>query len=399
MALTDVAIRKSKPAEKSYKLTDGGGLHLVVTPSGGKLWRLKYRHLGAEKLLSIGPYPTVSLAEARDRREEAKKQILALQDPAQAKKDAKRAVIEAAAQTFGLIAEEHLARLGGKGRAAVTVKKNRWLLFDIAAPLTDRPISQITTAEVLAVLSPVAARGRLETTRRARAAIGSVFRLAIRSSRATVDPSAALVDAFDTPTVKNRAALTKSADVGELLRAIEGMEGSPVVKPALQIMALCFPRPGELRLARWSEIDLDKAVWSLPADRTKMRTAHEIPLSPQAVAIFRDLHKLSGKGPLAFPGMRRSVVPLSENTLNAALRRLGFDGEQMSAHGFRTIASTLLNESGLWHADAIEHALAHQHGNKVRRAYARGQYWEERVKMAAWWADHLDELREKRPLP
>jgi len=271
--------------------------------------------------------------------------------------------------------------------------KNRWLLEDLASPLRDRPIAQITPPEVLEVLRRVEAKGAHESAQRLRSAIGRVFRFAIATGRTPSDPTAALAGALVVHRVRHHPAITNPAAVGQLLRAIDGIDGSRVVKAALQIMALCFPRPGELRHAEWQEIDLDKAVWSVPEQRTKMRRPHAIALPPQAVTVFRDLHLISGRGRLVFPGVRSNARPLSENTLNAALRRLGYGVNEMTAHGFRTIASTLLNESGEWSSDAIERALAHQDANAVRRAYARGEYWDERVRMAAWWGDHLDHLR------
>jgi len=398
MSLTDIAVKKAKPAAKAYKMADSGGLALIVTPTGGKLWRLKYRYLGREKSLSFGAYPLISLAEARQRRDAAKRQLLDGLDPSEAKRQARFAKLEAEAQTFGAVVRDYIARQEAEGRAASTVIKSKWLLEDLASPLADRPITQVTAPEVLALLRTIEAKGNLESAGRLRAAIGRIFRLAIATGRASADPTSALKGALRTPRVRHQPALTEPARIGELLRAIDEAEGNRVVRAALQIMALCFPRPGELRHARWSEIDLDAAVWTIPAERTKMRRTHAIPLAPQAVSVLRDLHAITSRSPLAFPGMRRNVVPMSENTLNAALRRLGFGADEMTSHGFRTIASTLLNESGQWSPDAIERALAHQDSNAVRRAYARGEYWDERVRMAKWWADHLDELRLMKPL-
>ena len=354
---------------------------------------MKYRYLGKEKVLSLGPYPLLSLAEARLRRDDAKKQLLDGLDPSEARRQAKLAKLDAAAQTFGAIAGEYIERQKADGRAASTITKSRWFLEDLAAPLADRPISQISAPEVLALLRRIEAKGNLESASRLRSAISRIFRLAIVTGRATADPTLALRGALRTPKVRHQPALTDPVRVAELMRAIEGAEGNRVIKAALKLMALCFPRPGELRHAQWSEIDLQAAIWTIPAERTKMRRAHAIPLSRQALDVFRELQVISGRGKLAFPGTRRSVVPLSENTLNAALRRLGYGSDEMTSHGFRTIASTLLNESGRWSPDAIERALAHQDANAVRRAYARGEFWDERVRMAKWWADYLDVLR------
>ena len=391
--LTDVTVRTAKPADKAYKLSDGGGLYLFVTKSGGKLWRLKYRHHGKERLVSYGAYPAVSLADARALRDESRKVLSAGEDASTAKKEKRRLEKLAANQTFGLVAKEYLAKQKAEGHAISTTVKNTWLLEDLAAPLAGRPIAQIRPPEVLELLRQIEARGTYESALRLRSAIGRVMRYAVATGRADDDPTAALKGALQAVQVRHRAAITKSGEVGQLMRAIDGLEGTAVVKAALKIMALCFPRPGELRYAQWSEIDLNEAIWAIPEERTKMRRAHSIALAPQAVEVFRDLQKITGNRALAFPGVRNPKVPLSENTLNAALRRLGYTADEMTAHGFRTIASTLLNESGLWNPDAIERALAHQDANAVRRAYARGEYWEERVRMAAWWADHLDALR------
>jgi integrase len=399
LPITDVALRNARPRNRPYKLADGGGLYLQVTTAGGKYWRLKYRFLGTEKLLSFGSYPVVSLAEARELRDNAKKLLIADVDPSEAKKAGKREAKIAAAQTFGVVAKEYLAQQELEARTASTMTKNRWLLEDLAAPLSNRPIAQITSPEVLDVLRRIEAKGTHESAQRLRSAMARVFRFGIATGRATIDPTAALIGALVTHRVRHHPAITDSVAVGQLLRAIDGIDGSRVVRAALQIIALCFPRPGELRHAEWSEIDLDKAIWSVPAERTKMRRAHVIALAPQAVIILRDLRIISGRSRLVFPGVRSNSRPLSENTLNAALRRLGYGVDEMTSHGFRTIASTLLNESGEWSPDAIERALAHQDANAVRRAYARGEYWEERVRMAAWWGDHLDKLKSAGPAP
>jgi integrase len=393
MALTDIEIRQAKPRDAAFKLSDSGGLFLLITPSGGKLWRLKYRLLGREKLLSLGPYPTVSLADARTQRDAAKKLLLDGLDPNNEKRAERRRQENAEADTFGLIAEEFIHRETKAGKAAATTAKARWLLLDLAAKLKDRPISQITAPEVLQVLRIIEGRGNRESATRCRSAISRVFRYAIVTSRATVDPTQALRGALLPPQVTHHAALTRPEQVGGLLLSIHSLENAPIIQRALSLLALCFPRPGELRHAQWAEIDLDKATWSISARVAKMRRAHLIPLSRQAVELFRELHTLTGHRKLVFPGYRTPNRPISDNSLTAALRRLGYSGDEMCAHGFRTTASTLLNESGRWNPDAIERALAHTDANSVRKAYARGTYWDERVKMSQWWADHLDELR------
>jgi integrase len=300
----------------------------------------------------------------------------------------------AAGNTFGAIADELLAKMKREGRAETTLSKIAWLL-DFARPLIgDRPIAEISAAEVLAVLRKVEVRGRLETARRLRSTIGSVFRYAIATARAENDPTVALRGALTTPKVKPRAAVTDPKAVGALLRSVWAYDGQPATKAALQLMAYLFPRPGELRLAEWSEFDLAAGIWSIPAHRTKMRRPHKVPLPPQAIAILKQLRAITGHGPLVFPSVRSTLRPISDNTLNAALRRLGYSQDEATAHGFQATASTLLNESGQWHADAIERQLAHEDNDAIRRAYARAEFWDERVRMMRWWADKLDTLRE-----
>ncbi|MCT4493108.1 tyrosine-type recombinase/integrase [Bosea minatitlanensis] len=404
MPLTDVAIRNAKPTGKLQKLSDGAGLQLWVMPAGSRLWRLAYRHQGKQKLLALGAYPTMALSQARDRRERARKLLADGIDPGEQKKADKRAKALSDANTFGAVADELLRKKEEDGKAERTLEKTRWL-FDLAKPsLGDRPITEISAREVLDVLERVQAKGHRETAKRLRAVIGQVFRFAIATTRAANDPTFALRGALLAPKVKHRAALTKEDDFAGLLRAVDGFQGQPTTKAALQLMALLFPRPGELRPAEWSEFDLKEAVWTIPASRMKMRQEHRIPLPSQALAILKDLKTLTGNGKLVFPGYGisggegRTVAPrpISENTLNAALRRMGFGADEMTSHGFRAAASTLLNESGKWSADAIERALAHQDKDAVRRAYARGQHWDERVQMAQWWADELDRLKAKR---
>jgi len=393
MPLTDVRIRNAKSRERPFKLADGGGLHLTITPYGSKLWRLAYRFAGKQKTLAIGVYPVVSLERARAARAAAKQLLSEGVDPSVAKKDEKRRQTLANENTFRSVAEEWLQKQRLEGRAAATLAKNEWLL-DFALPmLGSRPVTSISSAQVLEVLRRVESRGRLETARRLRSTIGSAFRYAIATARAENDPTIALRGALVVPTVTHRAAVTDPKALGALLRAIDGFDGQPTTRAGLQLMAILFPRPGELRAARWSEIDLDAAIWTVPAERTKTRREHRVPLPEQAVSILRDLLKITGVGVLAFPSIRSVCRPMSENTLNAALRRLGYSKKEVSAHGFRATASTLLNESGLWSYDVIERQLAHVDSNAVRRAYARSDHWQERVRMMTWWADHLDALK------
>jgi integrase len=394
MALSDVTIRTAKPADKQYKLYDEGGLFLIVKPSGGKLWRLKYRHQGKEQALSLGRYPDVGLKDARASRDKARKLIASGKNPAFEKKRAAVATLIGATNTFSAVAEELIAKREREGLKEVTTSKARWLLSLLASDLGSRPVAEIEAFELLAALKKVEASGRLETAKRLLAFAGRVFRYAVATTRAKRDIAADLRGALVAPKVKNHAAIVDPASVGALLRAIDGFDGQPVTIWALRLAPHVFVRPGELRQAEWSEIDFEVAVWRIPASRMKMKREHVVPLSTQAVAILREAYGLTGNSRFVFPGQRSPNRPMSENTLNAALRRLGYSSEEMTSHGFRATASTLLNESGKWSADAIERALAHGVSDGVRGAYHRGAHWTERVRMAQWWSDYLDTLRE-----
>lgn len=397
--LTDTAIKAARPKEKPYKLSDTEGLHLLVTPQGGKLWRLAYRYGGKQKQLAFGSYEHVSLKEARERRAEAKKLLASGFDPGEVKKAAKAeqaASEEVAQNTFGVIAEEFIAKVKREGKAEATVQKAEWLLRTIAAPLAKRPITEITPPEVLEVLRPVEAKGNHEAARRARSTIGRVFRYAIATSRADQDVTADLRGALIAPPVQHRAAITEEKGLGKLMAVIYAWErGQPTTIAALKLLAMLALRPGEVRAARWGEIDLEKAVWVIPAGRTKMRRQHRTPLPRQALEVLKILQPVTDRGPesLVFHATTSVNKPISENTLNIAIRRLGFTAEEMTSHGFRAAFATLANESRRWHPDAIERQLAHVEGNNVRRAYTRGEHWEERVQMMQWWADRLDRLR------
>ena len=396
MPLSHFTIQNAKPTGKPFKLADGGGLFLSVQPNGSKLWRLRYFYLGKERSLSIGAYPAVSLADARARREEAKQQIAAGNDPSIQKKLNRIAAETAARTTFGLVAAEYLDRLEANGAAPATLKKNRWLLEDLARPIANRPIAEIIPAELLDLLKRVEKSGRRETARRMRGVIGSVFRYAIVTLRATTDPTQALHGALLRPNTKSRAAITDEHDFGALLRAIDSFDGWASIKAALQFLALTFARPGEVRGATRSEINFEKAVWRIPAERTKMRRPHEVPLSRQALAVLRDIWPVSETGDLIFPSTRSFRRPLSDNAFNAALRRVGYTQEEMTAHGFRSTASTILNENG-FNPDVIEAALGHQEENSIRRAYNRATYWRERVNLMQKWADMIDHFRTLTP--
>lgn len=392
MPLTHFQLTNAKPAAKPYKLSDGGGLHIIINPSGSKLWRLKYRFLGKERLLSFGEFPLFSLAEARAKRDEAKKLLASGVDPNVKKKLDRLTAETAARNTFGLVAEEFINTYDARGAAETTKSKQRWLLLDIASPLANRPIAEITPAEILDLLKRIERSGRRETARRLRSRLSAVFRYAIVTLRASTDPTIALTGAITPPKVTHRAAITDEKQLGGLLRAIDEFEGWPTVKSALLFTALTCARPGEVRGARRSEINFAKALWRIPAERTKMRRPHDVPLSRQAIDVLRDIWTFSDHGELVFPSIISSKKLLSENALNGALRRLGFGPDEMTAHGFRATASTILNERGA-HPDVIEAMLGHQNENTVRRAYNRASYWPERVELMQRWADMLDEFR------
>lgn len=396
MPLRETAARNAKPTAKPRKLSDDGGLHLLIRPNGSKLWRLSYRFAGKQKTLALGAYPIISLAEARGARDAAKKLLAHGVDPSAQRKIDRQIEQAEAESSFRAVAEELISKLEREGRAHVTITKKRWLL-DFAFPaFGDRPVAQITARELLALLREIERRGLYETAKRLRSTCGMVFRYAIATGRAERDPSADLRGALTSHQVVHRATIVEPAGIGALLRAIDGFEGQPTTRAALQLAPLVFVRPGELRHAEWKEFDLDAALWSIPATKMKMRRPHRVPLARQSLAILRKLQEITGTCRWLFPSVRTVARPISENTLNASLRRLGYELEAMSTHGFRAMAATRLNEMGRWNPDAIERQLAHQEANAVRRAYTHGaEYWSERVAMMHAWADYLDELRER----
>lgn len=393
MALTDIKIRNAKRGAKPYKLYDERGLFLLVQPSGGKLWRLKYRFLGKEKKLSLGIYPDVSLKDARARRDEARSMLTDGMDPSREKKRKLEAAKLGNGNTFKLIGEEYIERIEQEGRAAVTIGKTRWLLSLMERDIGGLPINDITPAELLGALRKVENKGHYETARRMRSLAGRIFRYAVATSRATSDPSSLLKGALITPKVRHHSAIVEPQKVGELLRAIDGFQGQPLTVIALKLTPHVFVRPGELRRAEWSEFSFNNATWTIPAEKMKMRESHVVPLSAQSLRLLESAKSLSAGQKYVFSSLYPGNRPMSENTINAALRRLGYSGKEMTAHGFRSMASTLLNESGKWNPDAIKRALGHNDRNSVRGAYHRGAHWEERANMAQWWSDHLDSLR------
>jgi integrase len=390
MPLTDVAVRSAKPREKPYKLFDGRGLYLLVDPKGGRWWRFKYVIAGREKLLSLGTYPDVLLKRAREKRDEARRLVVDGIDPS-ADRKAQRAGL---ANTFEGLAREYL-ELQRKGQAQATHdKKIAWFEQHVFPYIGRHAIKAITVQELLALLRRVEERGHHETAHRVRSGCSSVFRYAIVQGKADRDPTADLRGALAPVRTTNRAAITDPTRIGALLRAIDTYEGQPASRAALRLAPLVFVRPGELRAAEWKEISLAGVhpEWRIPAARMKMDEEHLVPLSRQAVQILEELEPITGGGRYVFPSLRGGHRPISENTVNAALRTLGYSGDEMTGHGFRAMASTLLNELG-FPPDVIELQLAHQERNEVRAAYNRAKRVAERRQMMQAWADHLDVLR------
>jgi integrase len=388
MPLTDTAVRKAKPSLKPVRLFDGGGLYLEVAPSGGKWWRLKYRIAEKEKRLSLGVYPDVSLKDARAKRDDARRLLANGIDPSEHRQASKTALVEHAANSFEAIAREWYAKFSQNWVDSHSSKIIRRLERDVFPWLGARPINAIAASELLTALRRIESRGALETSHRAMQNCGQVFRYAVASGRAERDPTADLRGALPPVKERHHASIKDPKAIGALLRAIDGYQGSLITKCALRLAPLVFVRPGELRKAEWTEFNLDAAEWRIPAERMK----HIVPLSTQAVAILRDLHALTGARRYVFPGARTNGRPMSENTVNAGLRRLGYAKDEMTGHGFRSIASTLLNEQG-WHRDAIERQLAHAERNNVRAAYNFAEHLPERRKMMQAWADYLDGLK------
>jgi integrase len=386
--LTEARIRAAKSQQKPYKLRDSRGLYLLVTPPGGRLWRLRYRLAGRESMVGLGSYPDVPLTTARERRDAARKLIASGVNPAAVK----RAERAQQANTFEAIALEWL---GKRQYAPVTLEKAEWTFRDLLFPfIGSRPVAQLTAPEILEVLRRIEKRGKHETAHRTKQRISQVLRYAIATGRAERDPTADLRGALAPLIVTNHASLTDPARVGELLRAIDGYVGQPATHAALRLAPYVFVRPGELRAAEWREFTLDgkEPEWRIPGERMKMGEQHIVPLATQSVAILRGLEPLTGRGRNVFPSLRSASRPISDNTLNAALRRLGYSTSDMTTHGFRSMASTLLNEQG-WHPDLIELQLAHAERNKVRAAYNKAQRLAERRKMMQAWANYLDGLK------
>lgn len=400
---SDVTIRNTKPKDKPFRISDGDGLYLLVNPDNTRWWRLDYSITGKRKTLSVGVYPKVGLAGARSRADEARQMVAAGTDPSdirKAKKERQEKEREAELRisqglppvdSFEEIAREWFAKFSPGWVASHSDKIMSRLERDIFPWLGRKPIAEVKAPALLETLRRIEHRGAAETAHRALQNCGQIFRYAIASGKADSNPADALKGALAPVNPEHHASITDPAKVGELLRAIRGYQGSFTTQCALKLAPLVFVRPGELRNAEWAEIDLDGAEWRIPAEKMKMRAVHIVPLSAQAVAILRELQPLTGRGRFVFPGVRDHDRPMSENTVNAALRRLGYSNDEMTGHGFRSMASTILNEQG-WHRDAIERQLAHAERDSVRAAYNYAEHLPERKRMMQAWADYLDGL-------
>ncbi len=393
MALKDTKIRTAKMTGKRFKLYDERGLYLEVTPTGSKRWRFKYRYDNKEKLLSLGLYPDVSLKKARLRRDEAREQLADGVNPSELRKTEKIKKASVNKNTFEFIALEW----HGKKKEKWSDKHAKRVLIrlkqDIFPWLGNHPIADIKATELLEALRKVEDRGAVETAHRIKQSCGQVFRYAISTNRAERDVTADLKEGLTAYRSKHFASITDPKEIGALMRAIDSYSGSYIVRHALQLAPLVFVRPGELRHAEWTEFDLDEQQWVIPASKMKMKRKHIISLSTQAVAILREIHQLTSNSRYVFHSERTNTRPMSENTINAALRRLGYSKDQLTGHGFRSMASTRLNEQG-FNVDWIELQLAHTEGNSVRAAYNYAQYLPERKQMMQWYSDYLYRLRD-----
>ena len=388
--LTDVAIKNAKPGSKPLRLSAGKGLVLLVLPNGTRSWRFRYRFNGKANMMSLGSYPDLSLAKAIEKRDDLRKMIVAGIDPSQAKKAQKAS--DSGADSFETIAREWFEKFSPIWSPSHGERIIRRLERDIFPWIGKRPVNEIKAPELLSVLRRIESRGAVETAHRASQNCGQVFRYAIATGRAERDPSGDLKGAIPPTKTKHHASITEPLEIGKLLRAIDGYSGGLIVRCALRIAPMVFVRPGELRQAEWSEIDFDKAEWVIPGIRMKMKEKHIVPLSRQALEILRELHPLTEESRYIFPSPRTFDRPMSDNAILAALRSMGYTGDMMTGHGFRSMASTLLNEQG-WNRDAIERQLAHAERDEIRAAYNYAQHLPERKKMMQAWADYLDSLR------
>lgn len=391
MPLNALIIKSAKPKDKKYRLSDSGVLYMEVTPSGGKLWRMKYRFLKKEKLLSFGAFPIVTLKEARLYRDEAKSLLSKGIDPSVVKKELKESKLAASKNSFKAVTQEWISKNSTKWSSSNTNNVSKRLEQHVFPHIGNKSISTITAPDLLTVINRIEKTGTIYTAHKTLQNCGQVFRYAMATARCTTDPTTALKGALPPTQPKHHASITDPKKIGALLRAINGYEGNFITQCALKLAPLVFVRPGELRHAEWQEVDIEKAEWRIPAEKMKMKAVHIVPLSKQAIAILEDIYTVTGHGKYVFPSVRTNTRPMSENTVNAGLRRLGYTKEEITGHGFRSMASTLLNEQG-WHWDAIERQLAHAERNSIRAAYNYAEHLPERIKMMQHYADYLDGL-------
>lgn len=397
MRLTDAAIRKAKPGDKPIKMADGNGLYLLLRPNGGRWWRWDYRRpfTGKRNTLSLGTYPDTGLAQARERLAAARKLLASDVDPADHRKAERAAGLERAANSFEVVALEWLGKQTWV--PSYSSKVTAWMEKDVFPWIGGQPVAELTAPDFLRIARRIEERGAIESAHRILQNCGQVMRYAIATGRAERNPVADLRGALASPPERHHAAITDPREIGGLLRAIDGYSGNMVTRSALRLAPLVFVRPGELRHAEWAHIDLAAAEWNIPAERMKSRQPHLVPLSRQAVAILAELQPLTGGRQYVFPGGRSPKRPMSDNAINAALRRMGFDSDTMTAHGFRAMARTVLDEVLHFRPDYIEHQLAHAVRDPNGRAYNRTAHLTERRKMMQAWADYLDRLRAEDP--
>ena len=390
MSLTNLQIQKAKPKEKQYKLSDGRGMYLIVAPRGGRYWRLDYRFNGKRQTLSLGTFPSTSLKEARRKCANTKSLIEDGIDPSHQRK----IKLAGDKDSFEAVAKEWYGKYRSQwtdNHATTTLRRIEANLFPW---LGSRPIAVIEPREILQTLRRIEKRGSLETAHRVQQIASRIFRYAVATGQCTRDPTTDLKGALPPTRSTHFPTITDPTEIGALLRTIDGYQGSPITQFALQMAPLVFVRPGELRHCEWAEIRTDEATWRIPSTKMKMRRDHIVPLSRQALSILEELQPLTGSGIYAFPSARSATRPMSENTINGALRRLGYTTDEFTGHGFRSMASTILNENS-WNRDAIERQLAHVDNNSIRATYNYAEHLEERRRMMQWWADYLDTLRSK----
>jgi integrase len=393
MPLTAIAVKQAKSKEKSYKLSDEKGMFLLINPNGSKYWRYKYRFGGKEKLLALGVYPDLSLSDARELRDQARNQLAKGIDPSAAKRVKKQAQVTEGGNSFKIVASEWFETQMKDKAKGYQERTWRGLKNDLFPALGSRPINQITATELLMALRKVEARGAVDMAHRVKQTAGQVFRYGVATGRCERDPTGDLRGALQPVTKKHFAAITEPKAAGNLMLAIDAYEGTPVVKTALQLSAILFQRPGEIRAMEWEEIDWEAERWEIPADKMKMKQQHIVPLSSQAIDQLKELHRITGRGRYVFPSARGPHRPLSDNGVRVALRAMGYDNEAMTAHGFRAMARTILDEVLNYRVDYIEHQLAHAVKDANGRAYNRTAHLAGRKEMMQGWADYLDNLK------